>query len=227
MVRRLIARKNLLKITVGICALAAITLAFALREVRGSDAHASHAQDFGDSIAALTNAGSETAATVNGVPISMGKVKAYMVFSATGKKLGQVSFDGSVRQYVDSLIESELLFQEAQRRNLVPSDVDVEAYAKQNKAGLLEYMNQDTPEAKGLREVFAQVKGTPYGIDAYEGPVMLDSFRHTLAIGAVRTAISDELPPADVKDRAKRDAHVNAVLSELKSNAKIEVNPLP
>ena len=88
-------------------------------------------------------------------------------------------------------------------------------------------MKQDTQDAKNLREVFAQVKGTPYGIDAYDSGVMLDNFRHTLAIGAVRTAIGDELPPADVNDRAMRDAHVDAVLAELKAKATIVRAPVP
>ena len=196
-------------------------------EFQTADAGASPGQDFGAAIAALTDSTSATVATVNGVPISIGKVKAYMVLSSTGRKLGQVTFDKPVAEYVNGLIESELLFQEAQRRGLVPSDAVVQASATQTKTGLLEFMKQDTQDAKNLRDVFAQVKGTPYGIDAYDSGVMLDSFRHTLAIGAARTAISDELPLADVKDRAKRDAHVADVLAGLKAKAKIEVNPLP
>ena len=196
-------------------------------EFQTADAGASPGQDFGAAIAALTDSPSATVATVNGVPISIGKVKAYMVLSSTGRKLGQVTFDKPVAEYVNGLIESELLFQEAQRRGLVPSDAVVQASATQTKTGLLEFMKQDTQDAKNLRDVFAQVKGTPYGIDAYDSGVMLDSFRHTLAIGAARTAISDELPLADVKDRAKRDAHVADVLAGLKAKAKIEVNPLP
>lgn len=219
--------KNLGKIALALGGLAVVSLAIGFYALRDSDADASQAQDFGDAIAALTNGDGATAATVNGVPISMGKVKAYLVFNSTGKKLGQVSFEKPVAEYVDELIANELLYQEAQRRSLVPSDADVQAAATQTKNGLIEFMKQDTPDAKNLREVFAQVKGTPYGIDAYDSGLMLDGFRHTLAIGNARTAIGDELPPADVKDRAKRDAHVNAVLAELKSKAKITIVPLP
>ena len=206
---------------------AVISAGVAFNALRSPDPGASQAQDFGAAIAARMNSDSETAATVNGIPISMGKVKAYMVFSSTGKKLGEASADKTVGEFVDVLIANELLFQEAQRRGLLPSEADAQAYATQNKVGLLELMKQDTQDAKNLRGLFAQVEGTPYGIDAYDSGLMLDGFRRALAIGTVRTAISDELPPADAKDRAKRDAHVNAVLAELKSKAKIEIAPLP
>ena len=210
-----------------IAGVAAISIGVALYALRGPDAGASQAQDFGAAIAARMSSDSETAATVNGIPISMGKVKAYMVFSSTGKKLGEASADKTVGEFVDVLIANELLFQEAQRRGLLPSEADAQAYATQNKVGLLELMKQDTQDAKNLRGLFEQVKGTPYGIDAYDSGVMLDGFRRALAIGNARTAISDELPPADAKDRTKRDAHVNAVLAELKSKATITVAPLP
>lgn len=227
MARLRIPGNKLGKLAFGLGGLAAIALILVFYAQRGSDAGASQAQDFGDAIAKLTNSGAETAATVNGVPISIGKVKAYLVFSSTGKKLGQVSFDKSVREYVDGLIESELLFQEAQRRGLVPSDAEVQAAATQTKTGLIEFMKQDTQEAKDLRNVFAQVKGTPYGIDAYDSGVMLDNFRHTMAIGKVRSAIGDELPTDARADKSKRDTRVQEVLAELRAKATIEVSPLP
>lgn len=210
---------------IGIVVVAALGLA--AYAVQRSEAEASPARDFADAVAALDGSGAETVATVNGTPISMGKVKAYLVVNSAGRKLGQISFNKSVRDYVDGLIESELLFQEARRRGLVPSDAEVQAAATQTKAGLIEFMKEDSESAKALREVFAQVNGTPYGIDAYDTGVMLDNFRHTMAIGAVRNALGDELPADAREDRSKREARVQAVLADLRAKAKIEVSPLP
>ena len=161
MPRQLIFGRKLSVIALALSGAAVVTTGVAFYALRGPDAGASQAQDFGAAIAARTSSDSETAATVNGVPISMGKVKAYMVFSSAGKKLGEASADKTVGEFVDVLIANELLFQEAQRRGLLPSEADAQAYATQNKVGLLELMKQDTQDAKNLRELFAQVKGTP------------------------------------------------------------------
>jgi hypothetical protein len=189
---------------------------------------ATPAQDFGDAVAALENAGSETVAVVNGTPISMSKVKAYTVFKSTGRQLGDSRPDKSIREYVDSLISDELLYQEAQRRGLIPEDDAVKAMASQTKTGLLELMKQDTEAARGLREIFDQVKGTPYSIDVYDSsPAMLDSFRHVMAIGAARTSIGDELDASERQDRGKRDERVKRFVEDLRSSADVKVAALP
>jgi hypothetical protein len=157
----------------------------------------------------------------------MGKMKAYMGFQSTGRKIGETGADRSPRRYVESLIDDELMFQEAQRRGLVPDDAAVQAMATQTRAGLIQFMKEDSGPARTLREIFAQVEGTPYGIDAYDSGVMLDNFRHTMAIGAVRTALGDELPADAREDRTKREARVQEILAELRAKARIEVSPLP
>ena len=180
MPRQLIFGRKLSVIALAL-GVAVISAGVAFYALRGPDAGASQAQDFGDAVAARIGSDSETAATVNGIPISMGKVKAYMVFSSTNKSLGEAKADLSVPDFVNVLIANELLFQEAQRRKLVPTDAEAQAYATQNKTGLLELMKKDTPEAKNLRGLFAQVEGTPYGIDAYDSGLMLDGFRRARA----------------------------------------------
>ena len=113
MPRQLIFGRKLSVIALALSGAAVVTTGVAFYALRGPDAGASQAQDFGAAIAARMSSDSETAATVNGVPISMGIVKAYMVFSSTGKKLGEASADKTVGEFADVLIANELLFQEA------------------------------------------------------------------------------------------------------------------
>ena len=99
--------------------------------------------------------------------------------------------------------------------------------ASQTKAGLIQFMKEDSEAARGLRQIFEQVKGTPYGIDAYDSGVMLDNFRHTMAIGTLRGVIGDELPAGARQDVDKGDARVQQPLTELRAKATIEVSLLP
>ncbi len=193
-----------------------------------SDAEASKAQDYGAAVAELLKPDPGKLVTVNGIEISKAKLDAYMVFRSTGRAFGETGPDKTPDEYVEGLIEDELLFQEAGRRGFVPTDDEVRANAAQAKAGILEVMKQDSDLGRSLRDVFEQVRGTPYAIETYDSsPQILDGFRHSMAIGMVRTAVVNELPPAERDDMAKRDARVGAFIAELKSEAKIELHQAP
>jgi hypothetical protein len=67
-------------------------VSFAAYIVQRSAASASLARDFAEAIALLERSGSQNAAIVDGTPIPVSKVKAYMVFQSTGRKTGKTMF---------------------------------------------------------------------------------------------------------------------------------------
>ncbi|MGH2633339.1 MAG: hypothetical protein ACRDG3_08000, partial [Tepidiformaceae bacterium] len=105
-----------------------------------------------------------------------------------------------------------------------PTGEAVHQLAVQEKTAGLRFMQQDTPDAAKLRDAFAAVKGTPYGIDVYDSsPEMLDGWRQQLAVNALETHIVSQLPAADQNDPAKRTEAIDAFTATLRSHAEIEI----
>lgn len=189
-----------------------------------SDAKASRSELFGDAIAELNADDGSVAAIVNGTNIPESKIRAFMVFNSAGASFGQTGQPKSLDDYVNQLVDQELMFQEARRRDLVPSDAEVTEFARITKAGLQELLSQDTAVAKDLRAVFDQVKGTEYHVDAYDtSEVMLDSFRKQMAIGALRNELMSGSPADVLNDANKREQVFKAFVSELRKNADVQI----
>lgn len=188
----------------------------------GDDAQASRSQFFGDAARELQADDGRAAAYVDGVAIPEAHLRAFLILSST--RFGESGQPASVDDYLDQLIEQELLYAEAQRRGLDPSESEVTQLAKATKVGLEGLLAEDSALAADLRNVFAQVQGTPYHVDVYDtSPVMLDSFRRQLAINSLREQVLADLSPADRSDSAKREARIDQFVADLRRGADIKI----
>lgn len=196
----------------------------------GSSGGASASQEraFGDAVATLQQGSSQPVATINGVVIPASKVEAYVILSRANHFGDATPPASTPEQYVDSLISTELLYQEAVRRGIDPSDAQVLDLASQTKAGLLSAMKENTEVAANLRDAFSQVQGTPYAVEAYDSsPEMLGAFRRQIAVNALREKILAQLSAADRQDTTKREATVAAFVATLRAKAEVKLFPLP
>ena len=180
---------------------------------------------FDDAVAELSKDDGAVVAVVNGVAVPEAKVRAFLVFQSARTGVGGSELPwASIAEYVDMLIENELMFQEAERRGLVPADEDVLSQARMQKEGLLEFMRQDTSDARELRALFDQIRDTPYHVDVYDSsPVMLDGMQRTMAIGLLRNELMQALPAEVRADPAKREAAFKAYAAELRAAADVNV----
>ena len=214
--------RRLTVLAAGIVLAAALLGSWALFE-GASQSDASRKQPFGDAIATLQQDPGAAVARVNGVDIPAAKLRAYGILSEAG-----FGVDAAPKipasQYLDGLINSEVLYQEAVKDGFAPTAEAIHSLAVEQKTGLLDFIQQDTPEAANLRSVFDEVKGTPYGLDVYDtSPEMLDGFRRQLSVNALETHVISQLPAADQKDPAKRNAAIDSLTVDLRSHAKIEI----
>lgn len=85
--------------------------------------------------ASSEKAGGETAATVNGKPIKMEEVERLIKAQYRGeeKKLSELELAQVRLQALEELIKREVMFQKAQKENLVPSDDEVTAELNKRK----------------------------------------------------------------------------------------------
>jgi len=186
-------------------------------------AGASGVAAFGDSVRTILQDGNTPIACVNGVVIPASKVKAYGILSAAGFGVAGAP-KISASQYLDSLINSEVLYREAAKEGFDPTDSAVHDLAVQEKTGLEGVLAQNTDDAAKLREAFAEVKGTPYSIDVYDtSPQMLDGFRRQIAVNALEAHVTSQLPVADQNNPAKRQAAIDALTTALRSKANIQI----
>ncbi|MCL4231741.1 MAG: hypothetical protein KJ053_09175 [Dehalococcoidia bacterium] len=178
-----------------------------------------------DAIQELTRGDTGVVAVVNGQAIPASKLRAYQIFAPDFS--GQ-SARLTAREYVDMLVDNELLYQEAARRGLVPDQDEVLETARSYREALSEGMSQDTGETRQIREYFAQIEGTEYHLDAFDtSPVMLDGFRRQIAVGKLRLSLMEAMDPGDRNDLAKREEVVRGLIKQLRAASTIEFYPLP
>ncbi|MCC7366133.1 MAG: SurA N-terminal domain-containing protein [Dehalococcoidia bacterium] len=182
-------------------------------------------EPYREAILELSDDPSAVAATVNGRPIPAAKLDAFAVLQRAGSTFGEgAAATMTPDEVLDQLIENELMFQEAERRGLVPSQDEVVAYARETEEGLKAVMAEDSDDGKRVRDLFEQVRGTDYWIDNYDSsPLLLDGFRRTMAIGKLRVEVESEVPMADRENRDKVVAHVDSFVDELRAAATIEI----
>lgn len=101
-------------------------------------------------------AGDETAALVNGKPITLEKVDQQLEQQAKGQNVAYspVEIAAARMQILDNLITQEVLFQRAERENLLPSEDDVvqELARRKRDSGLSEEDFQKQMKESGLNE---------------------------------------------------------------------------
>lgn len=189
---------------------------------QSQEAGAGDATPFFDAVSILESDPGEPAALVNGVPIPMAKLQAYVVMSTgVGVRPGQAETPPFTEdEYVRLLIDNELLFQEAVRQGFMPSDSEVRSLAETMKRSILDTMAQDSPEADDLRKLFAQVEGTAYHVEVYDSSeVMLDAFRRQIAISRLTGQVIARLPEQDRSDPAKREQAISEFVAGLRTSA--------
>lgn len=84
---------------------------------------------------ATSTGGGETAATVNGTKITVDDVNRVLAEQYRGqeKDLAPIELAAARLQALDGLITNEVLYQRAQKENLIPSDDEVNRYIQKNK----------------------------------------------------------------------------------------------
>lgn len=208
----------------GIVVLAALVL----RDGDSEGATANRSTTFAEAVDALENDSGEAAAVVNGSEIPLAKVHAFAVLrNATGFE-STVPQDITQAEYLDQLIDTELLYQEAVRRQLEPSDDEVLALATATKQGLAGLVASDSEQGNDLRRVFEAIEGTDYHYEAYDSaPVMLDGFRQQIAVNALREQLladaGFEQGSPERNDREAVEAVVNEYANSLRATADIEI----
>lgn len=220
----LISRHKLAASTAVVVVALALVGGLLLWRSGSAESHAS--TPFRDAVSILTADSGEVAATVNGREIPLARLDAYAVLSSgAGPRPGQGELPLYTReQYLELAIDNELLYQEALRRGYGPSEAEVLEFARATKDSLWAAMKEDSEGAKILREVFRQVEGTDYHVDAYDSsPVMLEAFRQQLATNELRVEIISALPESDRNDLAKREEAVAAFVSTLRASADINI----
>jgi len=180
---------------------------------------------FGEAIAQLTGPdASKPAATVNGAVIPLGKIRAFELLTTAPGGFERSRPVDSMREYLELLIDEELLYQEAVRRGYDPSDDEVLKVAREMKAAGEQFLSEDNPAAADLREVFKAVEGTPYHLSVYDSsPEMLDAFRRQLATNNVRGDVTDRLSAAGRQDSVAVEKAVAEFVRELRKSATIEI----
>ncbi|MCA9823850.1 MAG: hypothetical protein KC482_05185 [Dehalococcoidia bacterium] len=219
--KREFTTRTLIVASVSLVLVAIVGLLYFTRSAGGE-----RATPFGDAISVLEGEPGDVVAVVDGTEISSAQVQAYLILAA-GPGPGPAQGVGAPfteAEYVDLLINNELLYQEALRRGHGPTDDEVMALAVQVKDSLLEAMKANTSEASQLRDVFEQVEGTAYHVDVYDSsPEMLDGFRRQIAINALRNEVIETLPPADRNNIDKREAAIDEFVASLRSVADIAI----
>ncbi|HMO95081.1 MAG TPA: SurA N-terminal domain-containing protein [Tepidiformaceae bacterium] len=200
--------------------LGALVAALAVGLRQPGDAGASDFQQLREAIARAEARSGEAAANVNGVEIPVSKLEAFAIARYTqgiGTE-GRVS-SMTVQDFLEELIDTELLYQEATRRGLVPSDDEVLASARQTKAALQEALRtSDDSASSALRAMFAELEGTPYHLDVYDSsPVILESMRRSIAVSHLRVQIGG------AAQGEEREVLVAAFVDSLREMADIEV----
>ena len=193
----------------------AIALTFGL-----ADSGASDPKPFRDAANARITGSDEAAATVNGRIIPMSKFEANAILRSSWLG-GSLEAPGN-SELLQIAIDNEILYQEAERLGLVPSDKEVVAEARMVKEMLLAGMKEDTEGAELFREMQRQLEGTPYHVDVYDtSPEMLDAIRRRIATNAVREIALDDVSESVRNDLDKREAVVSAFVESL--GAEVEV----
>ena len=122
----------------------AIALTFGL-----ADSGASDPKPFRDAANARITGSDEAAATVNGRIIPMSKFEANAILRSSWLG-GSLEAPGN-SELLQIAIDNEILYQEAERLGLVPSDKEVVAEARMVKEMLLAGMKEDTEGAELFR----------------------------------------------------------------------------
>ena len=200
-------------------ALIGILAASALLFSRQSDAHPTPSAT--DALAAATAAGGEVAATLNGTPILLATVRQAQIMSQVvgGPAQEALNKPGAA---LDQMIRSELLFQEAARRGLVPADSLVRAQVLEQQAALKSDLAGPSADPT-MQKVQAQLAGTGFSVDEYAtSPQVFSLFQHSMAVAALTNAITADIP-ADARTQEAIAARLGTLYQQLPDKADVKI----
>jgi hypothetical protein len=188
-------------------------------------AEATDLQALRDAVARLSQDDGTAAAVVNGTSIPVARIEAFAIARtaasvATNKEVAELSLP----QYVRGLIDNELLFQEAERRGLSPTDDEVKNTAVQTKAGLLQVLEEDTEAGRIARSMFKELEGTPFHVSVYDtSPEILEMLRRSIAVSRLREEVF-MVPESQRNDVKARENEVKELTAALRAQSDIEVS---
>jgi hypothetical protein len=127
------------------------------------------------------------AARVNGQPIHAYQLDQFRIMRDRGlPMLSPETPPPAERQYVESLIRDELLYQEAVRRKLLPLDEDVRAEVRRVQEQALQALDDPSDENHPRRALIATAEGTIFHPEHYDrNPWVFRATRRMLANSAL------------------------------------------
>jgi hypothetical protein len=183
-------------------ALAAVLTLTDVLSVRADDPHTEAFRDLPDP---ADPAIAETAATVDGVPITLGRLQGAI---ATARFGGQAV---SAREALDSLIDYELLYAEGLRRGLAPSDDEVASAIEETRK------NVDVAAVEAALD-YAAKGGSRMTADEYwSHPEYHRAIRKSVTVSRAQEALQGA-PGASAEGQLAQG------LSELRARADVVVN---
>lgn len=186
-----------------------------------SQAGAGRAPTARGATSAGATADDQVAALVNGVPISLARVRLAEAFSQPIGGPAAVAF-GTEKAALEQHIKNELLFQEAARRGLQPDPAEVQQEVIRNQQALKEMSSRPDADPK-MKEIEAALAGTPYSIENYDkSPEVFAVFERALAIGALTRQLMADVPPA-AQTLALSQERVDELHRQLRASANVKI----
>lgn len=156
------------------------------------------------------------AALVNGRPVYAYQLVMFRLMRDSGLVRTDTAppTDG---EFLESLIEEELLYQEAVRRQLTPSDEEVMDAIRQIQEETLRGLANPAPEYDELRALMAEVEGTVFHVRHYdESPWIFRTTRRQMAA----SRLYEELVRTDP---VVQEHGLEGLAAKLRERAKVEV----
>ena len=187
-----------------------------------SGASAEKDRTFEEARAAGAAAGAAVAARVGDREIPLREIEMAIVFMRNQPEPPDLDLTDP-RAVVEVFVRTEVMFQEAERRGLLPTDSEVHAAVLEQQAAL--QAAPSDPGGPGALKAWAgELKGTPFDIDLYDSSDEVHKvYRQTLAVGLLSQTVLAEFPDIDPRDRPARERVLDEFYEKLLAEADVEV----
>lgn len=164
------------------------------------------------------------AAIVNGSVVPLAQVRAYEVALRAGhypSESGKLPW-ATAADYLEQLIDNELLYQEAQRRGLAMTDDQLRTTVERMKTAADEEVavarRGPSPVPSALRAIVRSYGRATVG----SNPALLESLRRAYAIGKLRVELAHN-GGSPMPDFTESEVAAQVLLDQLRAEATIEV----
>lgn len=185
----------------------------------GSSSNSDLPTTYREAMDELVNGDDSPVAIVDGVEIPRSRLDSYLIMTGSADFNGPIPYEDA-DAYIEMLIDRQVLYAEALRRGFEPTDAEVLEYAEMTKENLETFLASGEGDSAGMAEMFESMEGTEFHYSQYDtSPLMLESFRQSMAVGALQSDYLNSAESAEYPDQA--DA-LEAFIAELRSEADIE-----